>query len=367
MMQLVQTCSLQLTQRQRLEENLYQELKIVQKPRLRLELYRDRQNFLTRLYAQALKKNRVFKYQKHGMEFEYALISRQAVPAEIWQNAGLAFSHCLINKWDKIILGRKVALARGSWLLFVIEDYFPEKKLPAKVIEYLAVHEYGEMATLGDHNLASKLEFAIAAQEKKLSWYMYWIEKYYPSKFAEIFSYQIHLVVPETDQWEEVSQLFTTSAAVNHVLDLINNFNWPVDLLHYLNKHRIVNQKVLALVINSLDQAKLQARQAGLPFAQIIMLVETEIRVGLEVVVINKWLKYINPDMIQEIWQQKRAELDLVFAKTRELRRGYFKNSNDFADELLSATSKGELPKDGYFSFSFADVYQKLKKLEVKQ
>ena len=164
-MSLVLRQSQSLEMRQHLEQTLSQALVVKQSLKLQLALYQEREDAATKLYGKAMRKGMVRQYQGHGMTFEFALVSKKDVPEWIWKQCGYAFSHCLMKCWDIMVGGEMYARAKGSWLLFVIHDM--HANMPEEVIQYAAIHEFGEMITLGDHNLASKLEFAIAAQEKR--------------------------------------------------------------------------------------------------------------------------------------------------------------------------------------------------------
>jgi hypothetical protein len=117
--------SLALEMRQTLEQRLYQSLTVIQLVRLELSLYREREQAFTRLYEKALNTGKVRTYNKHGLNFEYALVSVNDLPKSFEGNLEMAFSHCLYDKLEAELFGKLYALARGSWLLFVVEDMYP--------------------------------------------------------------------------------------------------------------------------------------------------------------------------------------------------------------------------------------------------
>src|SRR3990167_6736974 len=124
-----------LEQRLRLEQELEQSLLIVHRIALTLKMYQRREQALTTLYRKAVERGSVRRYDKHGMQFEFALVRRHEVPAELRDQ--LAFSHCLFRAFDALFGGTRFALARGSWLLFVVEDFLPN--IPPAYLEYAAV------------------------------------------------------------------------------------------------------------------------------------------------------------------------------------------------------------------------------------
>ena len=143
----------------------------------------DSESWITRLYGNALSCGMVRSYDKHGIKFEYALVSAQDIP-DSHKVHGRSFSHCLCNKFDMLMLGSQYALEHGSWLLFVVYDARP--LMPDYCLEYAAVRECGHRATLGNDDLATKLELMIAEKEHNLSGYLTWLKENYPSEFAEV-------------------------------------------------------------------------------------------------------------------------------------------------------------------------------------
>lgn len=233
------SCSCKLSLRNSLEAKLA--LNAMLKYKLCLELHLKREDAFKKAYINALNAGKVFEYQGHGLTFEYALVKKAWLPKGITEATGHGIAHCLFNAFEAIICGNKFALSRGAWLLFVVEDCYSEP-LPQKAIEYAACHEYGEQVTLGEHNEASKLEFAIAKKESKLMWYMDWIEANCPAKLADVFTYQIHTQAPsDNEEFEQVMYDTYHSCEAKSVRELIETFEWPYKLLQRLSKYNNAN------------------------------------------------------------------------------------------------------------------------------
>lgn len=228
--------------RHSMECRLNQSLIITPKMMIQIALYKNREDVLTKLYAKALKCGDVKLYKKHGLEFEYALVNKDEVPENILHECGSAFSHVLFNGFEAFLMGTSYAKSRGSWLLFVVRDFYPQT--PPKFLEFWAIHERGEQVTLGNHNLATKLEFAIAAKEKKIRQYINWLEANSPDHLANVFAYQMHLELPDDDEFQKLLQLSMQTEEVQLIRQYIEEFQWPYSLLQKLNLYDRNNKKI---------------------------------------------------------------------------------------------------------------------------
>lgn len=358
MMSLSLVCSQALELRQSLECSLEQSLIVKQELKLELKLYLEREDVCTKLYKDALKKGNVRQYDGHGMIFEFALVQKKEVPVWIYEKCGHAFSHCLMRGWDCLIGGEKYAMAKGSWLLFVICDFYAE--MPQKSIEYAAVHERGEMVTLGDHNLASKLEFAIAAEEKNLRWYMGWIETQCPEKFADVFSYQTHLDLPASDEFQLILEIFQESDEAQKVRRLIEEFDWPYTILQRLSKYKKANEEIAVILNAAFDAATIFASHATSPLPETVKKIRQEIRNGLRAISENGLKKSISLVRANEVWRHRRSELDDEFVKMRN-RREELLGEKDYLSEVVQADLSGGLPLDCELSPEFEKAFKFIK------
>lgn len=341
-----------LSLRESLETSLEQSLLTIQEPKLSLLLYKKREEKLTRLYRQALRNGRVKKYQKHGIDFEYALLNKKDVPLEI-EVYGWAFSHCLYNAFDAFLFSRAYALSRGSWLLFVVYDALPH--IPQENIEYGAVHERGEQVTLGDHNLASKLEFSIAKKEKRLTKYMSWIEKNYPQKFADVFSYQTHLQLPASDVFQSILELSISSQEALSTKKLIESFHWPYKVLQRLSLYKKKNEEALRVIRKAFRLAEALV-DGSTPLVTIIENIKMIMEEELKSVEARKLSQYISYPKIQEVWNNLRLNLDNLFLEKLYTRQR--RDKENYIKEILEAGISDSLPRKGVLSFSFQEAFQ---------
>ena len=237
--------------RQSLEIKLEQNLVVIQKIMLQLALYKNRENYLTKLYAKALKRGQVKLYNKHGLKFEYALVNNKEVPNDILRDCGPAFSHVLFSAFEALFQSQAYARSRGSWLLFVVKDFYPAT--PPEFLEYWAVHERGEQVTLGNHNLATKLEFLVATREQNIRHYIQWLEQNSPDHLANVFAYQMHLALPDDEDFQALLQLSLQTEEVQLIRQSIEEFTWPYSLLQKLALYDKNNEKILLTLHNATD------------------------------------------------------------------------------------------------------------------
>ena len=343
--------------RQALEARLTQGLFIRQSQRLALALYRKREDELTRLYRKVLERRMVKRYDKHGMAFEYALVRAEDVPDELKADGNWAFSHCLYSALEALFAGRRHAMARGSWLLFVICDLYAG--MPERYLEYAAVHERGEQVTLGDHNLASKLEFAIAREEGKLIGYMGWLEENCPAKFADVFSYQAHLDLPAADEFQEVLELSTATEEATRVRQMITAFEWPSRLLQKLTSYQKRGEAVAEIVTRALHAAEVLAGEGGTPLKELIERIRGEVARRLRAIVERELTRYISYPRLDALWREQRIAVDTKFAET--LMRRQLRDPAAYQAEVFAAGIRDALPPDGVLALNFREALAALR------
>ncbi len=328
---------------------------LVMRPELRLSLkvYKERENICTKLYSQALKQGNVREYQRHGMAFEFALVSRKDVPESIKKQCGRAFSHCLFSGWDMMLGRREYALSKGSWLLFVIYDMYPE--MPEKVVEYAAVHERGEMITLGNHNLACKLEFAIAAKEKRIRWYMGWIEEHCPVQFAEAFSYDTHLELPDSDELQRLLEVFQSSEKACYVRSMIEEFEWPYSVLQRLSKYKEVNSKIGGIITRVLGEGSFNLDSANFTIKNLLAEAEKVVSRCLEEIRQRGFKRYVSLPRINALWRDQLTALDTIFIETLNRKRQIM-SQRDYLQEHAEVGFVNSLPREGKLSRNFSEV-----------
>jgi len=170
---------LELRQNLELKHELKQELVLSQK--LTLELLLKMQEFFEGLYEMARQKDRLVIYDKHGLQFEYALIRKSWLPTDIKEwSPGFAI---LYSNIIDVLFG-----GPGYALTFVVEDSM--KPFPKEYRDLVAVHEYGESLFIG-HDKASIVEWNIAKKEGLLDSYIPWLEEHFPSKLCDLYYYSL--------------------------------------------------------------------------------------------------------------------------------------------------------------------------------
>ncbi len=174
-----------------------------------------------RTYARADQRN----YNKHGLNFTYAVVKREDFP----------YMLALGTPGLQVTVMRQ---GEAVPLLFVMEDFFARVPLELRstLIEFIAVHEYGE-AVFGDHHQASLLEFAIAQREGVLEKYLKFLSQKSLLKFRDI---AVNRMIPELlREGEEVEQggaaelaevRLGESSSADQAAVYRDGFSWPPNL-----------------------------------------------------------------------------------------------------------------------------------------
>lgn len=222
---LQQTCRESI--RQSLEAKLTLALRQRQAPKLELSQYLTYQDRMVGLYEDAKERGDVRSFRRHGLAFEYARLKREEAP-DLVEEMGCGFACCRFHPLREEVV---------QWLLFVIPDFFAPLEFPEAYVEYVAVHEHGEEITMGLHELATLLEFAIAKKEKKLTPYLNWLERHYAIKFADVFSRHAHVVLPDSENLQRIMGVYGQGEYAKHVRGFIESFAWPYRALQKLSRY----------------------------------------------------------------------------------------------------------------------------------
>ncbi len=313
----------------RIEARIAIELKILQR----------KFNFWKELYRKALRGGSSRHYEKYGLNFVYARVRAKDVPDEVRAKCGWAFSVCVMEGFDILFDTAKQRRSRGEWLLFVIEDMCPD--MPERFLEYAAVHEFGEQMTLGDHNLASKLEFVIANKEGDLESYMAWLEERAPGKFSDVFSYQVHLEYPsDADLMELVKRVCDTDDAKN-VVRMMKAFKWPPLLLEKLLEYQGANEEIASVIGYAWEGVEAQIA-SGQTLKEIIEKSEATVRRRFSE--IANLRRYMNLPFQERQWLDSRSAAEEKFIAVLHARSS--SDPNYFPDVVASGIQDG-LPKTG--------------------
>lgn len=212
--------------RQILEEKIAQALKHRQVQKLELKLYLAFEDRFTALYREAGERGDLRQFNRHGLAFEYARVRRHEVP-DVAETYGCGFAFCKFG----------VLRQTATWHLFVIDDFFAPLEFPETYIEYVAVHEHGEEVTMGMHELAIRLEFAIAKKERKLLPYLRWLDQHYVTRFTDVFSQHMHVILPDSEALQCVMEHQHQREYAANVREYIEKFEWPYRVLQKLSKY----------------------------------------------------------------------------------------------------------------------------------
>jgi hypothetical protein len=353
-----------LTLRQTMEERLIQDMRITQVQKLELKQYLEREDSFKRLYRDALKDGRVAGYNKHGLKFEFALVGKKELEGSIRGGDSCGYAHVLYDPWEALFHGQKIAMARGSWLLFVVPDFFAPIVMPKDIIQFVAVHEHGEEITLGQHYLATKLEFAVSRNERKIAPYLLWLENNYTAKFVDVFSNATRIVLPDSDEFQRELELRSKAEYAKRVREMIEGFEWPFRALQKMSLFQKRSKDVQGLILGvytSIAHRLSEAMPIDANIGSVVKALRDEITDLL-----RKRAKplshYICASNLQGAYREVRPVLVKAFDQLRNSRRAMLDGRGElarFVEEIASLGTSG-FPSDGVFSSDIKEVLSAL-------
>jgi hypothetical protein len=223
--------SLALSQKQKLNRQM------TMTQRISLKLYLELQDFLKDLHGKAKKE----KYCKHGLDFDFAVISKRQLPKKMLE-FGPGFA--AFNYSEGSVQGEPMRFLVADY----IEDFPPESK------ELVAVHEYGESLGIG-HKEASLLEWSVAKKEGILKQHLDWIERNFPCKAADLeYNSRLYDIMPE-EVWASASEKAETDSAAARLLELIKGFDFPPEAREVAERHGALARKVSIDIIRAGNKA----------------------------------------------------------------------------------------------------------------
>lgn len=151
------------------------------------------------------------RYQKHGLDFEYALVTRRKFP---------------------YLLEIGSAGYRYGDFRFVMKDFVLSLNTPSeihKTWELIAVHEYGE-SIFNDHHQATLLEFEVARRDGFLERYLEIQKEHWFLKFRDVALNHMDLgrtSDPDVAAESESGMIGDSPASLAAAVRLRDAFRWP--------------------------------------------------------------------------------------------------------------------------------------------
>lgn len=210
--------------------------------RLTLELYLEQEDVARRLWDGAASSGNIRTYQKHGLDFDYAVVNTRDVPADIVRQCGHAFAHCLYDPFEALLFGKKYAMKRGQWMKFVVRGV--HEPLPPEYTEYAAVHEYGEEVTAGEHDKASVLEWSVAKMERNLRRYLRWIEQNAPTKLMDLYAYSLYRDMMPEEMLEIAETYAAGDERIQRVRELIESLGMPREAERIVERYAAKGEEI---------------------------------------------------------------------------------------------------------------------------
>ncbi len=339
------------------------ELEVTQTPSLKLQLsvYQEREDKLKTLWREAGAAGKVVSHDDpYGFRFDYALVKKKDVPPDIISSCGGAFAHCLFDPVEAAFAGRRAAMKRGEWLLFVVEDMHPG--LPDDLKSDWARHEYVEAATAGDHNAATRVEMAVPKIEGRLGKAVDYIEAHSPEKWLDVCRYQrFPYGVPDDPRWGETVSVLSGSPEGRRVQALVESFEWPKEVLKRLEAYERGSQEAEGMLSDAENGALRQARyapDAGMLDAKI-RAISGLMLAGLGKAVKRRLDRYMAPSYFAQLWADARSGLVTEFGKTRS-RYADIVGHDAYLREVAASGYGGDLAKSEAFRTEFKETLAKL-------
>ena len=236
--------SMRLIQDQRLEleQTLQEKLEQQLECKLTLKQYIEKEDEVQKLIRWVDEHKAWVNFNKEGFNFTYGALPYKLVK-HIADKAGFGFAHCMYNPFEALFFGKKVALSKGDWTLFVVKD-----KIPEDLQELVAIHERGEEISLGDHYFASQLEFALTGKQRKVRRYVSFVDENYPNKFVDLTQRVNFPILPEELVEYLTQQGKRNEQELERTEELIEQHPIPTTALRKMSKYEGITQEVCELL-----------------------------------------------------------------------------------------------------------------------
>jgi len=333
-----------LEQRMQLEPRLEQLLEMQMKQEITLKQYLAQESLIEGFIRWTEENNSWASFNKDGFQFRYATLPYK-IAKPICDIAGNGFAHCLYDAFEALICGRKTALAKGEWVLFVVRDMIPKE-----MEGFVALHERGEEISLGDHYFASQLEFAYAQKRRKIRKYISFVDKEAPNKFVDLTQRVLFPVLPQelVEYLQEQGKRNKTELEIAE--KLIEKYPLPTSVLSLVAKYEEETEKICNLISerttgNTQRQlSKLFGIQPYTPPEKAADLINE---------ILSKTLVYIDPKIVRGVSRLRvndalRTFYQVVNRQVLEKTRRSLEMPVDFSSAYEDALDNKKLVKVAY-------------------
>lgn len=353
-----------LSQRIEMEQSLNlfisQKIELVQSH----NLYLKKEDTCKKLYKNAFKNKKVNYFIFKGVKIEAAFISRADIEkcgpmGEKLLSYGAAFSHVLYSSLEAFFSGTKIAMARGSWLIFFVEDYYKEK-VPMKFIKLHLIHEQTEKIFLGDHTRASKVEFSVAAEWQCLLSYCRFIHRNCPTKYYSILYQNGTLELPEESEGERemfknsLWEIYKATAFVylSNTLEIFEEYSreFPFSVLKRLKEEKKGLDMMRGVISNRMREIASAHKSIFPSLSEHVEQIKNELNSLIGEMCLT--LAYPGPFYLGKLWREGIVEIDDTFVKMLQKKKA-FKGDQFVFDEMEASGNNGSLPADGVLSRNF--------------
>jgi len=334
-LQISQRPELSLQQQQRLELN--QQLVLTQ--RMSLELYFELQDFFNGLYDGAKKKT----YDKHGMQFEYAVVKKKDLPKRML-DCGPGFTVFRCDSEGNV----------DGAMLFVVEDYLSYTHPP--FLEIVAVHEYGEGLMLG-HREASVLEWGVAKREGFLKDYLNWVEANFPSKIADMEQISMLYDVMPEEVYESAKEFAKNSEEAKKALEIMRDFGFPEEARKLVEGYDRVRETVLSTISHLSNDADVLIKDSNLSFFQGGFLAAYIFRyMAKEALKRNMDKVASSSEQIERAWSEAISRVNHSYSDEASQKAANFGSVLSERDDLTEGQEERVKEHTEFFSRPFIDM-----------
>jgi len=218
----------------RLEQQMVMEMTLAQ--------YLEQEDLVRKFIEWADEHKAWKKFDRDSFDFTFGELPYK-IAKPIADVAGLGFAHCMYNPFEALFFGKKVALAKGNWVLFIVED-----KIPTDLKDFVAIHERGEEISLGDHYFSSQLEFALTKKRNSVMDYVRFVDRESPEKFTDLTQKVNFPILPQELIGFLTEQGKRSELELERAEQLIEKYPLPYIVLRKIVRYREITDNVCELL-----------------------------------------------------------------------------------------------------------------------